>query len=330
MRSQQSGLERLRAESSTWRSAIIIAAEQLDLFAWIGKSERSRAAVAAHFGGDPQAWEIFLNALCALGLLRKRRGKYAKTRSSTNHLRRNTTAFLRREYDAGRAWGRLAKALRCGARPHTQTPFFSDAKKAYGLLRALEVDARAIAPHLIAGLPVKHAGTLLDVGAGLGAFSIAFCRRYPRLRATVLEHPRIAPLARRAVRSARLEKRVRVIGVDFTRRALPRGFDTVFVSNVLHSHGVDENRSLLRKVRHCLNPEGRLILRDVFMKRDRIRPEWAALFSVSLLLHTPRGRCYTLEEIAGWLRRCGFSRIQGPFRSSPLAFDPDSVLIADA
>jgi hypothetical protein len=45
-------------------------------------------------------------------------------------------------------------------------------------------------------------------------------------------------------------------------------------------------------------------------------------------LHTPEGRCYTLDEIRTWLRQAGFSRIRGPFRSSPLAFDPDSVLIA--
>ena len=330
MRGQQRGLERFRAESGYWRSAILINAVELDLFAWLGKKARGRAAVAAHFGGDPQGWEIFLNALCAMGLLRKRGEKYANSRFASHHLRGDAAAFLLREYDAWRAWGGLAAALRSGARPHTQQPFFSDAKKAYRLLRALQVDARAIAPHLIARLPLKRAGTLLDIGGGLGAFALAFCRRYPRLRATVVEHPRIAPLARRAVGAAGLGKKVRVIGVDFRRGALPRGFDAVFVSNVLHSHGADENRALLGKVRACLNPDGRLILRDVFMRGDRTAPEWAALFSVSLLLHTPRGRCYTLDEIAGWLRQAGFARIRGPFRSSPLLYDPDSVLIAEA
>jgi hypothetical protein len=41
-----------------------------------------------------------------------------------------------------------------------------------------------------------------------------------------------------------------------------------------------------------------------------------------------QGRCYALDEIVGWLRQAGFSRIKGPFRSSPLPFDPDSILIA--
>jgi len=66
----------------------------------------------------------------------------------------------------------------------------------------------------------------------------------------------------------------------------------------------------------------------VFMSRARTAPEWGTLFSVSLLLHTPQGRCYALDEILKWLRQAGFSNIKGPYRSSPLPFDPDSFLIA--
>ena len=104
--------------------------------------------------------------------------------------------------------------------------------------------------------------------------------------------------------------------------------DSVFVSNVLHSHGPDQNRSLLAKIHDCLNPGGQLILRDVFMSHDRVAPEWATLFSVLLLLQTPQGRCYALAEVRGWLRQAGFAKLKGPFRSSSLFFDPDSILIA--
>jgi hypothetical protein len=102
----------------------------------------------------------------------------------------------------------------------------------------------------------------------------------------------------------------------------------VLLSNVLHGQGVRENRALLKSAYGCLNPGGRIILRDVFMDPAGTDPEWGALFSVSLVLHTPSGRCHALDEVRGWLRKAGFSSIQGPFRSSPLSFDPDSILIA--
>jgi cyclopropane fatty-acyl-phospholipid synthase-like methyltransferase len=205
---------------------------------------------------------------------------------------------------------------------------FADRNRARRPLGALHTDAQEIAPRLINKLPLKHSRSLLDLGGGLGAFSMAFCRRYPNLQATIVEHPRIAPLARRAVTAAGLSERIRVLGVDFARQNLPSGFHTVFVSNVLRSQSADENRALLVKIRKGLNSAGYLILRDVFMTRDRTAPEWSAHFSVALLLHTPHGRCYALDEVRDWLRRSAFSRIKGPFRSSDVSFDPDSILIA--
>jgi hypothetical protein len=120
------------------------------------------------------------------------------------------------------------------------------------------------------------------------------------------------------------------MGIDIARRSLPRGFDVVLLSNILHGHGSSENKILLRKVRESLKPEGRLLLRDVFMHNDATAPEWGALFSVLMLLNSPRGRSYTLDEILGWLRAAGFSRIEGSVPSSPLPLDPDSLLIARA
>lgn len=328
MPSRKWNLQRLRSESGYWRACILITAAHFDLFGWIGRRERSLKALTAHLGGSPAGWQIFLNALCAMGLLRKRGEKYANSPFASRYLNRGGATFLLPDYDAWDTWGGLASALSADTRPMIQKPFFSDQRKAKRLLHSLDLDGREIAPYLIEKLPLARTETLLDVGGGLGAFSVAFCRRYPRLRATLVEHPRILPLARAAVREAGMANRVRVIGVDFLRHPLPQGFDTVFVSNVLHAHGIDENRSLLRKLYRCLNPQGHLIVRDVFMSRDRTAHEWGALFSVLLLLHTPRGRCYAREEILGWLRQSGFARIRGHFRSSPVPFDPDSVLIA--
>jgi SAM-dependent methyltransferase len=271
---------------------------------------------------------MFLNALCGMGLMKKRGETFFNAPFSSRYLSGAEATFLLPGYDAWNTWGDLASILITGKRPRTQKPFISDRAKAKRLLHGLHLHAQQIAPYLIEKLPLTGCRTLLDVGGGLGTFVAAFCRRYPRLRATLVEHPNILPLARRAVRDSGLAKRVRVIGLDFSRDALPWGFDTVFVSNVLHAHGVAENRSLISKLHRCLNPRGHLILRDVFMSPDRIAPEWGTLFSVSLLLHTPQGRCYALDEILGWLRQAGFSRIRGPYRSSPLPFDPDSILIA--
>jgi precorrin-6B methylase 2 len=321
-------LQRLRSESSYWRSCILIVAGHLDLFDWLGRRNKSSRDLAAHFGGNAAGWEIFLDALCGMDLMRKHGDRYANGVFAARYLTAGGAISLLTAYDAWNIWGGLATALTTGKRPAMQKPFVSDRRKAERLLHSLDRDAREIAPHLLKKLSLSHSRTLLDVGGGLGAFAIAFCRRYPRLRATLVEHPRVLPLAQRAVGEAGMTRRIRVVGADFSRDALRQGFDTVFLSNVLHAHGIAENHALLLKLQRCLNPRGQLIVRDVLMSPQRTAPEWGALFSVLLLLHTPEGRCYALDEIRAWLRQAGFSRIRGPFRSSPLPFDPDSVLIA--
>lgn len=330
MPSKRWTVERLHSESSYWRSCILLTAARLDLFDFIGTRGKTPEAVAAHFGGNPAGWEIFLNALCGMGLLRERGKKYRNSAFAARHLNHRAAVRLWPSYDGLRTWSGLAPALISGKRPDRQIPFASNRRQAKQLLDSLDVDAREIAPYLLEKVPLKNSGLLLDVGGGLGAYSVAFCRRYPNLEATILEHPKIVPLARRAIREADMAQRIRVVGVDIVRQPLPRGFDIALLSNVLHAHGQDENRSLLVKLHQALRPQGRLIIRDVFMRGDESAPEWGALFSVLLFLHSPRGRCYSIDDIRRWLRAAGFSPVKGPFRSSPLPFDPDSVLVARA
>ena len=321
-------VKRLQNESSYWNAAILLTVAHLDLFSWFGKRRLKAEAVAAYYGGDRDSWESFLNALSGIGLMRKQADCYSSAAFAARHLTGDGRALLLPAYDAWNTWGRLASVLTTAKRPGTVKPFATDRAQSARLLQGLHLHAQRIAPHVIRGLRLNGARTLLDIGGGLGTFTCAFCRRYPRLQATLVEHPNIVPLARRAVRHSGLAKRIRVIARDFTRESLPVGFDTVFVSNILHAHSATQNLTLLRQIHRSLNPVGQLILRDVFMRCEGTAPEWGALFSVALLLHTPYGRCYSLEEIRGWLRQAGFSNVRGPMRSSPLTFDPDAILIA--
>lgn len=320
--------QRLRGESAYWSARILATAAHLELFDWLGRGSKSAAAAARRFGGSAQGWRIFFDALAAMGLLRKRAKKYANSAFSLRNLRFDKGSFLLPQYDSWNLWGALPDVLRSGKRPGRARPFLTDRRRAERLLGALDHDAREIAPYLIRRLSLSRARNLLDIGGGLGSYALACCRRFPRLRATVVEHPRIVPYARRSVNEAHLADRVEVIGLDVFDDPLPRGFDVALLSNVLHGQGTRQNRDLLKNIHRSLNEGGRLVVRDVFMSRDRTEPDWGALFSVALLLHSPDGRCYDLDEIRQWLRRAGFANLRGPIRSSPLFFDPDSVLIA--
>lgn len=328
MRYKQWTPQRLRSAGNYWQARILTTAVHLQLFDWVGNRARNARAATNHFGGTREGWKIFLDALSAMELLRKRASSYENSPFALHYLCSGRGSFLLSEHDAWNVWGRLPDSLISGKRPEVAQPFFTERDPTERLLQSLDKDARRIAPYLMARLPLTRSKTLLDVGGGLGSFTIACCRRSPNLRAIIVEHPRVAGFTSRAVKNAKLAKRVQVMGLDIVKEPLPRGFDLVLISNVLHGQGARENRALLKSAYRCLNQGGRIVLRDVLMNRAGTNPDWGALFSVALFLQTPHGRCYALDEVHGWLRAAGFSGIKGPFRSSPLSFDPDSVLIA--
>jgi len=326
---KQWNVARLRTEGSYWQARILSTAVHLEVFDWLEKGSNGSRDAANYFGGTQDGWEIFLEALSAMGLLQKRARRYQNSPFARSYLCSGQGSFLLAEHDAWKLWTTLPDILITGKRPKISQPFFTDPERTERLLQSLDHDARKIAPYLIKRLPLSRSQTFLDIGGGLGGFALACCRRYQHLQATVVEHPSVAPLTRRAVENACMAKRVQVLALDILTHALPKGFDLVLISNVLHGQGCRENRALLKNAYRCLNRGGQIILRDVFMKQTRRNANWGALFSVSLLLHTANGRCYALDQVRGWLRTAGFSGIKGPFRSSPLAFDPDSTLIAE-
>ena len=320
--------ETLRRVSCYWRARILSTACHLQLFDWLAKRFKSAKAASDHFGGAAQDWEIFLNALAGMGLVQKRGKSYRNSPFALQQLCSGNGVFLLPAHDAWSAWESLPNVLTTGKRPRVARPFFTDRSRAERLLQALDHDSRLISPHLIQRLSLKGARNLLDVGGGLGTFTLACCRRFPHLHATLLEHPRIVALARRAVKESGLADRVQVLGLDVANDPWPVGFDLILVSNVLHGQGAGENRAVISSAYRSLNSRGRLVLRDVLLSGSRSDPEWGALFSVALLVQTPHGCCYSLEEVQRWLRQAGFAKLEGPFPSSPLFFDPDSVLIA--
>ena len=231
-RSKQWTPQRLRSAGNYCQARILGTAVHLDIFDWLGKRARSPRAATSRFGGTSQGWMIFFDALSAMGLLEKQAARYQNASCTLRYLCSGKGSFLLSNHDAWNLWGKLPDFLSSGKRPKTARPFFTDRKRTERLLQSLDDDAQKIAPYLMERLPLRRSKTLLDVGGGLGSFTIACCRQFPELRATIVEHPRVVSLTRHAVRKAKIANRVQVIALNIVKDPLPRGFDLVLISNV--------------------------------------------------------------------------------------------------
>jgi 3-hydroxy-5-methyl-1-naphthoate 3-O-methyltransferase len=70
-----------------------------------------------------------------------------------------------------------------------------------------------------------------------------------------------------------------------------------------------------------LNTNGRIVIQEFRISKDLTQPPQGALFSVNMLVNTEGGRCYSPDEMKGWLSKLGMKNI------SEKAID-DSVLIS--
>ena len=319
-----SSREALLDPGAYWKHKILTTAAKLDVFSFLAGGERSTAEVAGQYGGDARAFRIFLDALAGLRLLEKRDGRYRNTRFARRHLVRDAKEYRGDQLVVADLywdlWGKLEDTLMTGKSPLTESIFFSDPAAAQRLILGLHRDALAIAPALAERLPLADCKTLLDLGGGAGTYAIAFCQRYPNLRATVFDVPPVTVVTRSIVSQHGLDDRVSVVEGDFTADPLPGKYDAVFMSNILHGGGPERNQRLFAKVSGALEPGGWAIVRDVVMDKGLDSPSMGAVFAVNMLLHAPDARCYSFEEIAEWLAGAGFGDIE--------TVEPNSVLTA--
>ena len=135
------------------------------------------------------------------------------------------------------------------------------------------------------GIPRVGAIRLLDVAGGTGAFSITICRKFPALRATILDFPTVEPLASTDIADADLGDRVAFLPGNALAVEWPDGQDAVLQSYLLSAVGADSFPPLFARAHGALRPGGQLMVHDFFVDDDRQGPAGAALWFTTFLFN---------------------------------------------
>jgi SAM-dependent methyltransferase len=300
--------ERLRAFQ---QSRVLLTAIELDLFNAVGGGAPA-AAVAAALGTDPRATGMLMNALVALGVLEKHGGVFRNGPLAARYFTKNSPDDERlanmHKVHLWNTWSTLTDCVRRGGsvreRP-TSSPEWTAA-----FIAAMDRNAGARAPEVVAAIGAAPVTRMLDIGGGSGAYSIAFAKANPKLRAEILDLPAVVPIARRHIEAAGLAGRVTAREGDLRAGAFGSGYDLVLASAICHMVGPQENRELLAQSFAALTGGGRLAIHDFILDPDRTGPPRAALFALNMLVGTPNGNAYTEDEYAAWMREAGFTGIR--------------------
>ena len=303
---------------------IIQAALQLEIFDQIGSTATDSHSLAAALHLDPRATELMLNALAALKLLQKNGEFFSLPPASARYLIRSSPHYLGGMilFDASlwHCWERLAETVRSGKPARPANMYQDDPSETEIFINAMDslVKARGDADMVARVVDWEKATNLLDIGSGPGTYPIQLCRKFPELRATIFDLPGTLRITERYVREAKLEKRITLVPGNYRTDSIAGNYDIIFLSNIIHGEGHDENQALIAKLYPNLESGGKIIIKDHILNPTRVEPPVGAIFSLLMLLTTESGRCYSFDEIKSWMERAGFSQVRQIDLSPPL------------
>jgi predicted O-methyltransferase YrrM len=241
-------------------SRALIAAVRLGVFEALRDGERTAAELASAVGASQAGLEPLLSGLNGFGYLKRRGGRYRLAGPAARWLLAGGKQSLRDVFlffgDVWDLYADLEARIRSGASPnlhHAGRP--AEFWERY--LRGLATMAAQVAPFIVRKVPLtKGARSLLDVGGGHGMYSAAFCRKHPRLTATVLDLPEACRVGRAVVAEAGMGDRVqylegRLEGTDFG-----GPHDAVLIFNVIHNLSREESCRALRRAFEAVRPGG--------------------------------------------------------------------------
>ncbi len=288
---------------------IIMAATELGIFDALQPEALRADELARNLSADPRGIRILCDALCALGVLEKSRGRYRNSPPASRFLVESSpesrAASVRHGAILYRRWGRLAEVVRRGRGVQDEefTPPMVRDKRAFAA--AMADIGRTSAVQTVERLDLSGVGSLLDIGGGPGLYAIEFAGRYPGLVVTILDDAETLKVADRNVSAAGLRDRILLRPGDASSDDLGGPYECVFMSNLVHIYGPEWNRQLVARCAAVLTPGGRLVIKDFFLDAERVSPAGSALFAVNMLVNSEAGDCYTAEEIGGWMDAAG-------------------------
>lgn len=296
------------------KSRIVLTAYELEIFSAIGKDGAKSKKVATKIKADRKAAERLMNALCAIGLLKKEGDIYFNTKFSEKYLIKNSPAYITGLMHMNSLWKRWSALTEAVIKGSALDEVIDKKKEKYwtqAFIAAMHDRAKINASTLVEMLDLSKVKKVLDLGGGSGAYAIAFAKARKDIIATVFDLPDVIPLTKKYVAEEGMKKnKINFISGDYLVDDLGNGYDLILLSQIIHSNSIRDNIKLMKKCEQALNIGGQIVIQDFIIDEDRTKPIHAALFSINMLVGTEAGDTYTESEVIEYLRETGFKNMR--------------------
>lgn len=325
----------LQTGMAFWPAKTLLCAVEMGLFTELAQGPLSLDILRERVGLHARAARDFLDALVALGFLKREGDRYGNTPETDLFLDRNKLSYVggilemanRRLYPI---WNNLTEALRTGEPQNECKNNEAD------LFETLYADPAGLKEFLSAMTGVSHAAnsviarifpwqdhqTFADIGTAQGDLAVQIALANPHLRGLGFDRPEVAPIFEEYLQVTGVADRVVFMPGDFFKDDLPKA-DVVLMGHILHDWDLPTKKMLIRKAYDAIPAGGALIIYESLIDDDRSKNAFGLMMSLNMLIETPGGFDYTGADCKAWMSEAGFSSA----RVEPL-IGADSMVIA--
>lgn len=289
-------------QPKSWQELILVAtAVKINLFAQLKDKPLTASQLAAVTHCNLRAIKHLLTALTAAGYLTEKNNSFNLTPLAKKHLADPKAKdylgwFFLHNFRLIQRWLTLPEVLKTGQ----PVPGDRFTESVEGFIKAMDIYAAATALEVVSFClkKVPKAKTALDIGGATG--TVAKLLAEQGLKVTLFDTEAVAELV------APTLPEIKVIGGDFN-QSIPEGpYDLIYLGNVTHIYGPENNKLLFKRCFQQLNPQGAIAILDYV---EGLSPS-APFFAINMLVNTTTGGTWSKVDYASWLQEAGFTSIE--------------------
>lgn len=302
-----------RIATAFQQSRVLLTAVELGVFTALGRKSLTSERTAKKLGTNIRATDRLLNALCATGLVSKKKDLFSNTPAAEKYLIKGEKGYmagLMHTSSLWKTWSTLTEAVKKGGKATSDSIKKRSPDWFESFIAAMHYRASAGAFEVVAKLDLSKTSRVLDVGGGSGAYAMAFVRAREEITATIFDLPNVISLAKKYVAEEGLLDRVNFMEADYNKNGFGKGYDLVFFSAIIHINSPRKNQALMNKASKALNTGGQVVIQDFIMDKERTTPPFGVFFALNMLVGTEDGDTYTEAEVKSWLIKSGFTDIR--------------------
>ena len=295
--------EAIQINDYSWgyRAARVLhVANKLDLFSVLSGKELSLKELCTECKTKPELTDKLLIACAAMGLINKEGNLYKNSKAAEIYLVKGKKYYqgniIAHSSWVRKFWEDLEDQISIEPLPDEGQSEHRDF-----IMGMDNIASIGRADMFVNNIDLNGRKKLLDIGGGPGSYSIAACKRFPKLKAVVYDLQETLEIAKEVIAREGLQERVSVKEGNWDTDSFGEGFDVILFSNVLHGKDSKANMKLMKAYSAMAN-NGLLVIQEFLLNDEKSGPLIPALFNIMV-------GAYSQRELLEEIEKAGF--IQG-------------------